>query len=40
VGKKRTRKELQNLEAFNKTLREKVSISAEFDLPLTALARS
>jgi len=37
VGKKRTRKELQTLEAFDKTLREEVSISAEFDLPLAAL---
>jgi hypothetical protein len=38
VGKKRTRKELQTLEAFEKTLREEVSVSAEFDLPLAALA--
>jgi hypothetical protein len=38
VGKKRTRKELQTLEAFKKTLWEEVSISAEFDLPLAALA--
>ncbi len=38
MGKKRTRKELQTLEAFEKTLREEVSVSAEFDLPLAALA--
>jgi len=37
VGK-RTRKELQTLGAFEKTLREEISISAEFDLPLAALA--
>ncbi|CAN5152067.1 hypothetical protein BH24ACT19_BH24ACT19_21520 [soil metagenome] len=38
MGKKRTRKELQTLEAFEKTLREEVSVSADFDLPLAALA--
>jgi hypothetical protein len=38
VGKKRARKELQTLEASKKTLREEVSIAAEFDLPLAALA--
>jgi hypothetical protein len=38
VGKKRIRKELQTPEAFEKTLREEVSVSAEFDLPLAALA--
>ncbi len=32
------RKELQTLEAFEKNLREEVSVSAEFDLPLAALA--
>jgi hypothetical protein len=38
VGKKRTRKELQTAEAFEKALREEVSVSDEFDLPLAALA--
>lgn len=38
MSKKRTKKELQTLEAFEKALREEVSISAEFDLPLAALA--
>jgi hypothetical protein len=38
VGKKRIRKELQTFEVFEKTLREEVSVSAEFDLPLAALA--
>ena len=38
VGKKRIRKELQTPEVFEKTLREEVSVSAEFDLPLAALA--
>jgi hypothetical protein len=38
VGKKRPKKELQTLEAFEKALREEVSISTEFDLPLTVLA--
>jgi hypothetical protein len=38
VGKKRTRKELQILETFENTPRGEVSISAEFDLPLAALA--
>jgi hypothetical protein len=38
VGKKRARKELQTLGAFENALREEVSISAEFDLPLAALA--
>lgn len=32
------RKELQTLEAFERNLREEVSVSAEFDLPLAALA--
>jgi ketosteroid isomerase-like protein len=32
------RKELQTAEAFEKNLREEVSVSAEFDLPLAALA--
>jgi hypothetical protein len=32
------RKVLQTPEAFEKTLREEVSVSAEFDLPLAALA--
>lgn len=32
------RKELQNVEAFEKALREEVSVSTDFDLPLTALA--
>jgi hypothetical protein len=34
----RTRKELQTLEALEKALLDEVSASAEFDLPLTALA--
>ncbi len=38
MGKKRTKKELQTLEAFEKALREEVSVSAEFDLPLATLA--
>ncbi len=38
VDKKRTKKELQTLGAFEKSLREEVSVSAEFDLPLAALA--
>ncbi len=38
MGKKRTRKELQTVEAFEKALREEVSVSNEFDLPLTVLA--
>ena len=37
MGKK-TRKELQTVEAFEKALREEISISTEFDLPLTVLA--
>ncbi len=37
MGKK-TRKELQTVEAFEKALREEISISSEFDLPLTVLA--
>jgi hypothetical protein len=40
VGKKKTRKELQTAEAFEKALREEVSVSDEFDLPLAALACS
>jgi hypothetical protein len=35
---RKTRKELQTVEAFEKALREEVSISTEFDLPLTVLA--
>jgi hypothetical protein len=38
VGKKRTRRELQILETFENIPRGEVSISAEFDLPLAALA--
>lgn len=38
MGKKRIRKELQTLEAFSKALWEEVYVSAEFDLPLAALA--
>lgn len=38
MGKKRARKELQSVEAFERALREEVSVSAEFDLPLTLLA--
>jgi hypothetical protein len=37
MGKK-TRKELQTVEAFEKALREEMEISLEFDLPLTVLA--
>ena len=37
MGKK-TRKELQTVEAFEKALREEISISSEYDLPLTVLA--
>jgi hypothetical protein len=35
---KRARKELQTVEAFEKALREEISVSAEFDLPLSVLA--
>ncbi|CAA9445469.1 MAG: hypothetical protein AVDCRST_MAG78-2829 [uncultured Rubrobacteraceae bacterium] len=38
MGRKRTRKELQTVEVLEKTLREEVSVSTDFDLPLTALA--
>ena len=38
MGKKRTRKELQILETFENIPRGEASISAEFDLPLAALA--
>ena len=38
MSKKRARKELQTVEAFEKALREEVSVSTEFDLPLTVLA--
>ena len=38
MGKKRARKELQTVEAFEKALREEVSVSTDFDLPLTVLA--
>lgn len=38
MGKKRTKKELQTIDAFEKALREEVSVSTEFDLPLTVLA--
>lgn len=38
MGRKRMRKELQTLEAFEKSLREEVSVSAGFDLPLAVLA--
>jgi len=38
VAIKRIRKELQTFEVFEKTLRKEVSVSAEFDLPLAALA--
>ncbi len=38
MAKKRTGKELQTFEEFEKALREDVSVSAEFDLPLTVLA--
>jgi hypothetical protein len=37
VGKKRKIKELQTFEAFEQALREEISVSAEFDLPLTVL---
>lgn len=37
MATKRTRKELQTPEEFEKALREDVSVSAEFDLPLTVL---
>ena len=37
MGKK-AKKELQTPEAFEKTLREEISISAEFSLPLSVLA--
>ncbi len=40
MGKKRTKKELQTVEAFEKALWEEVSLSTEFDLPLTVLAMS
>lgn len=35
--KRRTIKELQSFETFEKALREEISVSAEFDLPLTVL---
>jgi len=35
---KKKRKELQTVEAFEKALQEEISISTEFDLPLTVLA--
>ncbi len=35
MSKKRTRKELQTVEAFEKALEEEISVSAEFDLPMT-----
>ena len=38
MGKKRARKELQPLGVFEKALREEISVSAEFDLPLSVLA--
>lgn len=38
MGKKRTKKELQTTGAFEKALGKEVSVSAEFDLPLTVLA--
>ncbi|HZC19337.1 MAG TPA: hypothetical protein VE225_06480 [Rubrobacteraceae bacterium] len=38
MGKKRARKELQSVDAFERALREEVSVSAEFDLPLSLLA--
>ena len=38
MGKKRTRKELQIVEAFERALREEASVSTEFDLPITVLA--
>ncbi len=37
VARKRIRKELQTFEEFEKALREDISVSAEFDLPLTVL---
>ena len=36
--KKRAKKELQSVEAFEKALREEISVSSEFGLPLTVLA--
>jgi hypothetical protein len=38
MATKRTRKEFQTPEEFEKALREDVSVSAEFDLPLNVLA--
>ena len=38
MATKRTRKELQTSEEFEKALREDVSVSAEFDLPNTKTA--
>ncbi|MCA1728273.1 MAG: hypothetical protein LC751_02320 [Actinobacteria bacterium] len=38
MGKKWARKELQSFEAFEKALQEEISVSSEFDLPLTVLA--
>ncbi len=37
MATKRTRKELQTPEEFEKALRKDVAVSAEFDLPLTVL---
>ena len=38
MGKKRARKKLFTVEAFENALREEISVSAEFDLPLSVLA--
>ena len=39
-GQEEDQKELQTVETFEKALREEVSVSNEFDLPLTVLALS
>ncbi len=37
MSKKRTKKEIQSVQAFEKALGEEVSVSAEFELPLAVL---
>jgi hypothetical protein len=38
VGKRSTKKVLQTFDAFEEALREEISVSSEFVLPLTVLA--
>lgn len=37
MGKRRTKKELQTFDEFEESLREEISVSSEFGLPLTVL---